>query len=163
LAAAPLSPLDNVLQHLQGVRRSGEGYMARCSHHPDSQASLSVKEGADGKVLLHCHAGCSTVDVVASAGMAMVDLFPPESRERHKARVWKGTIPISAHGRPSLVSFGDPIHADMLAELVRAAHVNGTYDERVREATQVMAMAIGVSGEALAEAVRAALATEAVA
>jgi hypothetical protein len=47
--------------------------------HDDKQASLTVGTGDDGRVLLHCHAGCSTSDVVAALGLREADLFPPRN------------------------------------------------------------------------------------
>jgi hypothetical protein len=161
-AATPAArPIDNVLGHLQGVRRSGAGWVARCPHHEDKQASLSVKEGDGGTVLLHCFAGCGTADVVVSAGLAFVDLFPPGSRERLKPRVWMGVIPMNSNGRPALASFGDDRVAALLAELARLAHVRGRLDERIAGAMRIVGAAVGVSEERLREAVREALATEA--
>jgi hypothetical protein len=37
--------------------------MARCAAHEDSTPSLSIREH-EGKILLHCHAGCSQRDVI---------------------------------------------------------------------------------------------------
>jgi putative DNA primase/helicase len=37
--------------------------MAKCPAHDDRNPSLSIRE-ADGKVLLHCYAGCSQQDVI---------------------------------------------------------------------------------------------------
>jgi hypothetical protein len=153
-------PIDRVLSHLEGVRLSGSGWMARCSHHDDKQASLSVKEGSDGRVLLHCFAGCGTADVVVSAGLAFVDLFPPGSRERHPPRVWLGLIPMGPNGRPALKSLGDDRTAAMLGELARLGHVRGTLDDRIVAALRLVGESVGVSSERLAEAARAALATD---
>src|SRR6266498_864614 len=58
----------------QRVRPQAGYYMAQCPAHDDTQASLSVR-GADGKVLLNCHAGCTTEDVAAAIGMNLADLF----------------------------------------------------------------------------------------
>jgi hypothetical protein len=135
--------------------------MAKCPHHSDRQASLSVKEGTDGRVLLHCHAGCGTADVVVSAGLAFVDLFPPGDRERRKPRVWMGVIPMGPGGRPALEAFGDDRAAALLAELARLAHVRGRLDERIAGAMRIVGAVVGVSEERLREAVREALATEA--
>lgn len=44
---------------LLGARRTGKGWVARCPAHGDRSSSLSTAEGQDGRILLHCHAGCS--------------------------------------------------------------------------------------------------------
>ncbi|MDP9481297.1 MAG: hypothetical protein M3R38_37475, partial [Actinomycetota bacterium] len=36
---------------------------------------MSVKEGKDGQVLMHCFAGCETADMAAALGLSMADLF----------------------------------------------------------------------------------------
>lgn len=59
-----------------GARRSGRGWIARCPAHEDRSPSLSISEGHDGRVLLHCFAGCSTESVLAAIGLSMRDLFP---------------------------------------------------------------------------------------
>jgi hypothetical protein len=132
--------------------------MSRCSHHDDSTASLSIREGDDGRVLLHCHAGCSTVDVVASAGLSMSDLFPPGSWERRRPRTWKGIVPIAAHGRPALVSFGDDVAAAMLAEIGRLAYARKRLDQASLRALSTLAAASGASKAAMREALAASIA-----
>jgi putative DNA primase/helicase len=71
--------LDNILARLDGVRRKGGGYAALCPAHVDEKPSLSITE-AEGRILLHCHAGCSTESIVKAAGLRMSDLF---LRPRH--------------------------------------------------------------------------------
>lgn len=61
-------------------KENGKGLSARCPAHEDGTASLSVSEGADGKVLLKCFAGCEVADVVAALGLTMKDLFPDEPK-----------------------------------------------------------------------------------
>lgn len=58
----------------QATRRQGRDWL--CPAHDDQQASLSVAEGRDGRAVLHCHAGCSTEDVIARLGLGWADLFP---------------------------------------------------------------------------------------
>jgi len=65
---------EGVLDRLKRVRRSGSGWMACCPAHDDRTQSLSLTE-RDGKVLLHCHAGCSTEAVLETLGLTMADLF----------------------------------------------------------------------------------------
>lgn len=74
--------IDNILQRLDKVKKAGKGYQARCPAHDDSGPSLSLREADDGRVLLHCFAGCSTPAVVAAIGLTMVDLFPPSGTPR---------------------------------------------------------------------------------
>lgn len=67
--------IKDILSCLKGVRGHGGQYMARCPHHDDRNASLSVSVGTDGRVLLNCHAGCRTEDIVWAMGLQMKDLF----------------------------------------------------------------------------------------
>lgn len=63
---------ESIAQFLGGARRSGAGWMARCPCHDDSTASLKIDDADDGKVLLHCHAGCeqaAIIDHLKSAGV----------------------------------------------------------------------------------------------
>ena len=70
-----MSQVDLLLSRLRRVRRSGDGWVARCPAHEDRSPSLSVREGLGGRVLVYCHAGCRTHDVVAAIGLTMRDLF----------------------------------------------------------------------------------------
>jgi len=70
-------PIDRVLHRLHRVKRASGGYTALCPAHKDHNPSLSIREGDDGKVLLHCHAGCQPEQIVEAIGLDMVDLFPP--------------------------------------------------------------------------------------
>ena len=53
-----------LLDHLEGVRRCGDGWTALCPAHEDRKPSFSVNEAEDGQVLVHCHAGCPQETVV---------------------------------------------------------------------------------------------------
>ncbi|HEU5401791.1 MAG TPA: toprim domain-containing protein [Terriglobales bacterium] len=53
---------DSIARALK-ARRSGAGWMAKCPAHDDNNPSLSIRD-ADGKVLLHCHAGCGQRQVI---------------------------------------------------------------------------------------------------
>jgi len=49
-----------------GGQKAGGGWLARCPAHDDRKPSLSIREGDDGKVLVHCHAGCDQSEVIAA-------------------------------------------------------------------------------------------------
>jgi len=75
--------VDARLSRLDKVRASGQGrWMARCPAHGDKGASLSVRELADGRVLVHCFGGCDVQAVVGAVGMELSDLFPPDDKKR---------------------------------------------------------------------------------
>lgn len=66
--------IEDFLSRLEKVERSGGGWVACCPAHGDSNPSLSVSEH-DGKILVHCHAGCSAQAVVEAMGLKLRDLF----------------------------------------------------------------------------------------
>lgn len=73
--------LQDILSRLHGVKGNGNQYKALCPAHDDKRQSLSVSQGADGKILMHCHAGCGHENILASIGMTQSDLFPePQSK-----------------------------------------------------------------------------------
>ena len=71
--ASPIT-LQALLDRLGSVRQSGGSWMSRCPAHEDRNPSLSIKE-IDGKILLHCFAGCSNEAVCSAIGIEPRDLF----------------------------------------------------------------------------------------
>jgi len=47
-----------------GGKWNGRSGSAKCPAHEDRHPSLSVSDGADGKVLVRCHTGCAQMDVI---------------------------------------------------------------------------------------------------
>ncbi|MSU78931.1 MAG: DUF3987 domain-containing protein [Gemmataceae bacterium] len=68
--------LDHIAEHFAGARPSGQGYAALCPCHDDSHPSLSINEGEEGRILIYCHAGCPTRDLLQIVGLTMADLMP---------------------------------------------------------------------------------------
>jgi hypothetical protein len=65
--------------HLKMVKRNGDGWTATCPAHDDNAPSLSINQGDDGRVLVHCHAGCSIEEIVEAIGISVSDLFAEET------------------------------------------------------------------------------------
>jgi hypothetical protein len=79
------TPVEQVLDRLEHVRPGSNGWTALCPAHDDSRASLSVAEGGDGRVLIHCFAGCGIEEILAVLDLEMFDLFPhPRTTLRRK-------------------------------------------------------------------------------
>jgi putative DNA primase/helicase len=47
-----------------GGRKVGSGFIACCPAHDDRTPSLSIKITTEGKLLVHCHAGCGQQQVI---------------------------------------------------------------------------------------------------
>ena len=77
-------PLERILERLEGVKQVGNGYSARCPAHDDKRNSLSIDTGDDGRVLLFCHAGCSSQDICKAVGLDLRDLFPVKAGSSQK-------------------------------------------------------------------------------
>ena len=70
-----MTPAQRLLNRLEKVRSTGEGsYIACCPAHDDRTPSLSIKECDDGRLLVHCFAGCPTSDVLMAVGLSLGDL-----------------------------------------------------------------------------------------
>lgn len=65
--------VDELLECLEHVRRSGTGWVASCPAHDDRAPSLSITEG-DDRLLLFCHAGCRTEDILTELGLSFIDI-----------------------------------------------------------------------------------------
>lgn len=74
--------LPAVLNRLSQVFPHGNEYKALCPAHSDQQASLSIGTGTDGRVLLHCFAGCTAEQIVSALGLTLADLFPSNGHGR---------------------------------------------------------------------------------
>jgi len=68
--------IEDFLSRLEGVQKSGGGWIARCPAHGDKNPSLSIALGEDGRILVHCHAGCTAEQIVAAMGLTLRDLMP---------------------------------------------------------------------------------------
>jgi putative DNA primase/helicase len=103
--------VDLLREHGRAPMRNGSRVMARCPSHPDTSPSLSATEGDDGRVLVHCHAGCSIDEICRALGIRSRDLFAGNGHRALKTS--PVTAPSPALGRPP-----EPLPSD--AELQRA-------------------------------------------
>lgn len=80
------SPATLLLERLDRVQRLGrDRWKACCPAHDDRSPSLAIRD-ADGRLLVHCFAGCSTEAVLAAAGLTFADLWPEKPLGHHKPR-----------------------------------------------------------------------------
>ena len=70
--------LDELLPMLTVKRRRGDEYDCLCPAHGDSVASLQVKEGSDGRILMDCKVCKDNRIVLGALGLSLRDLFESE-------------------------------------------------------------------------------------
>lgn len=99
-------------------------WKVQCPAHDDRNPSLSVGVADDGRLLLHCHAGCDTEAVVDALGLTMADLFAEDYD--YGTRVVRRTY--DREGKKRFVQFrvvGDPVlyHRDEVTQAVANGRV----------------------------------------
>jgi hypothetical protein len=91
--------VDEILQRLDGVKREKPGqWAARCPAHEDGSPSLAVKQSGDGKILLHCLAGCRVDDVLKALHLEPSDLFPDRQVDHARAEIAAVYPYVDEHG-----------------------------------------------------------------
>lgn len=84
-----------LLPRLDGIKRSGNGFMARCPAHDDGTASLSISQGTNQPVVIHCHANCPPDDILGKIGLTWAELSEPRE-QRLEIDIWTPAGPAVA-------------------------------------------------------------------
>jgi len=67
--------LSEIITRFEGAKPNGkDSFQAKCPSHEDKHASLTISE-QNGKILMHCHAGCDVDSICRAIGIAQSDLF----------------------------------------------------------------------------------------
>lgn len=78
--------IEILLARLDKVKQTQpDTWQARCPAHDDKTPSLRIKAVDDGRILIHCFAGCGAVAVMDAVGMRMGDLMPAPLSNHLKA------------------------------------------------------------------------------
>jgi hypothetical protein len=110
-------PVENLVGLLD-AKRSSKGWVAHCPAHDDTTPSLSIDEGADGRALVICHAGCSIEAVLAKLGLKLADLFPVRRkvRRRYSSVLNPGCALSVSSPTPAPAPFNWQTHVDALKD-----------------------------------------------
>lgn len=77
--------IHDILPRLRGVKGGQGQWTALCPAHQDTHNSLSISTGQDGRILFHCHTGCSVEAIAGALGLSVKDLF--EDRPQSKPQI----------------------------------------------------------------------------
>jgi putative DNA primase/helicase len=87
----PTSAAD-LARHLGGKKSGARSWSCRCPAHDDANPSLSVTEADNGKILFHCHAGCSqgaVIDALRDRGLRWQgETIAPSPQLRQIVKQW---------------------------------------------------------------------------
>lgn len=98
-----------ILNKLKSVKAGANGWTALCPAHGDTRSSLSVAEGDDGRILVHCFAGCTVDEIAKALNVKVADFFAGARRKNRKSE----TLEASAEHTEGL----------SLAEYAKAKHL----------------------------------------
>lgn len=74
-----------LIERLARVRATGPGtWIACCPAHEDKSPSMTIRECEDGRVLVHCFAGCSVEGILGAVALEFDVLFPEKPIEHAK-------------------------------------------------------------------------------
>jgi hypothetical protein len=77
--------IEDILPRLDKVKRTGRGnWLARCPAHDDGGPSLTIRAEDDGRILVHCFAGCSFEEIKDAVGLGWEPWFPPKQKDDYK-------------------------------------------------------------------------------
>jgi hypothetical protein len=78
-------PVNKVLDRLDDYTERGEGFRAKCpSHLGESEDSLDIRAGDDGRVLLNCHSGCTFEEIIEALDLEASETFSANGKTKGK-------------------------------------------------------------------------------
>lgn len=97
------------------VKATKKGWDVCCPAHEDHHPSLGIKEGEQGRIVLHCLAGCANLDILHALGLTWLDLFPENEQEGPRKALRLPPVPKTPHER----AFAWELQAHDLREAAR--------------------------------------------
>ena len=129
-----MSQLENLLGRLEKVKGRNGSWTARCPAHDDNGPSLAIKDAGDGRILMHCFAGCAVQNVLGSVGMDIQDLFPPKSDVRYDKPATKNKF--YASDLIKLLAFEALVVSICASDIRKGKKISDADNERLLQAQQ---------------------------
>lgn len=135
-------PIELILSRLEKVsgKKGGGRYIAQCPAHADHSPSLSICEGDDGRVLLHCFSGCRAEAIVSSIKLTMTELFCADTGSKRPPLV----PGVSRRVLRTAIEFEKTILFIAKADKTKGRYISTNDLQRVQLALQRIAKAKGL-------------------
>ena len=127
--------IEQLLPSLEKLRRTGDGkWLACCPAHNDKHPSLAIKQTDDGKILIHCFAGCDVETIVSSLDLTLADLMPDNPSYK------KGSKPpkFNKYELFDRLAFEAIILSIAIRQLINKTPLNNEDQKRVLKAEQTI-------------------------
>lgn len=99
--------------------KGGKAASILCPAHEDSSPSLRVGPGTTQPVVVHCHAGCTTDQIMEAAGLVWDDVCAPLEEEQRTVSMW------TPRGEASNLYRYTDSHGTLLFEVLRVPQEGG--------------------------------------
>lgn len=131
---------EELLSKLEGViERGPNSWIATCPAHDDDSPSLNIREVENGRILIHCFAGCGAIEILEALNLPFAALFPDGNNHTHSIPAAKRLIP-----RDVIAALAYECIVVMVAACaVASGHILTSYDtERLRLAAERLHAAV---------------------
>lgn len=138
--------ITDLLNRLEKVKKTGtDKWIARCCAHEDKSPSLAIKVADDGRILLHCFAGCSVFDICGAVGVEVSELFPPSHDHTWRSEETRlvGAIRFTAMDALRCLSYEGGVLAITAADMAEGKVLSPSDRERLVVSCDRIATALG--------------------
>lgn len=138
--------LDNLLSRLTKVKGRNGNFVACCPAHQDRNPSMTIRETEDGKILLHCFAGCSVHEIANAVGFDLTDLFPPNDNPEYIRKPRDNRPRFLASDLLKVIGFEATIVAVAAYDIAKGKPLSETDRERLIAASRRINEALDLGG-----------------
>jgi len=132
--------IGEVLSRLKGYKSTGpDRWQCKCPAHQDKSPSMTLRLVDDGRILIHCFAGCGTDAILDALGLTFGDLFPEPLTRTPVRKIYQ---PFSAMDALRALSEESAIVAFAASDLVEGKPLSAGDADRVAVAAGRIASAL---------------------
>lgn len=137
--------VEQFVKELYGVRQTSQGWSACCPAHDDADPSLGIAIGSDGRILVHCFAGCSVQEICEALNLKIRNLFPSRKNDPAACRSQRRRKCERIRQRQAALVRGHQVdvmrEAECLIKAARSIDISGWSPNRLNQELERLARA----------------------